>query len=154
MSQNSGLGTCVAVSAAVPATHDEAGFEALTYTQLGELESIAELNISHSTVSFTSLCSGKTSVSKGAEDAVEFDLTCANDHADAGQALMRTARGSITAVVSVRITEPTGYIKYVKGRVMSSREAGGAGVNDVQMTVFRIGVIAPATGSTVVIVAP
>jgi hypothetical protein len=154
MARNTGTGTCVAVSTADPATHDAAGFAALTYTQVGELEALGEVTINHQPVNFTNLCNGRTSVAKGSEDPVTFDITCANDHTDAGQIILRTARASLTEVISVRITEPTGYVKYLAGYVMSSREAGGAGPNDIQMTVFTIGVVAPATGDTVVIVAP
>lgn len=150
MATYSGSGTCVSVSAASPATHDETGFVALTWTNVGELESLGELTVNHSSVTFSNLCTGRTSVNKGAEDAIEFDITCAEDPADAGQGILRTARASLTNTVSVKIADQTGREKYVRGFVMSSREAGGAGINDTMLTTFRIGCSAPVTGSTVV----
>jgi hypothetical protein len=154
MATYSGAGTCVSVSAATPATHDAAGFVALTYTQVGELESLAELTVNHTSVTFANLCTGRTSVNKGAEDPIEFDITCADDPADAGQTILRTARASLTATVAVRIVDQTGVTKYARGYVMSSREAGGAGINDTMLTTFRIGAIAPASGATVVRAGP
>ena len=150
MATYSGSGTCVSVSAAAPATHDETGFAALTWTNVGELESLGELTVNHSPVTFSNLCTGRTTVDKGAEDSIEFDITCADDPADAGQGILRTARASLTSIVSVRITDQTGIDKYCRGYVMSSREAGGAGISDTMLTTFRIGAVAPASGATVV----
>lgn len=152
MAQYSGSGTCVSVSAASPATHDGAGFAALTYTTLGELESLGEINIRNASVNFANLCTGKTSLLKGAEEGVEFDIGVAMDREDAGQAIMKTARESLTAKVSIRIVDNAGDTVYVEAFVMGERVAGGAGVNDVRMNVYTIGVIAPATGLTAITV--
>jgi len=152
MTQYSGSGTCVSVSAASPATHDATGFAALTYTQLGELETLGEINITHATVTFANLCSGKTSVVKGSEEAVTFDISVAMDRLDAGQAIMATARKSLTAKVSLKIVDNAGDTVYVEAYVMSERIAGGAGVNDVRMGNYTIGVITPETVETAVVV--
>jgi hypothetical protein len=152
--QYTGTGTCVAVSAAVPATHNAVGFAALVYTELGELETVGEVNITHQAINFTNLCSGRTSTSKGAEDGITFDIGVAGDRTDAGQALMTTARKSKTAQVSIRITEPSGDVVYLKAYVMGERIAGGAGPNDIRLNVYSIGVVAPddAEDDTAVIV--
>lgn len=152
MAQYSGSGTCVSVSAASPATHDAAGFVALTYTLIGELESLGEINIRNASVSFANLCTGKTSLLKGAEEGVEFEIGVAMDREDAGQAIMKTARESLTQRVSLRILDNAGDIVYVEAFVMSERVAGGAGTNDVRMNMYGIGVIAPPTGLTAITV--
>lgn len=152
MAQYTGSGTCVSVSAASPATHDSAGFAALTYTQLGELETLGDISIRHASASFTSLCSGKTTIVKGSEEGVEFDIGVAMDRDDAGQALMTTARKSLTAKVSLKIVDNAGDTVYVNGYVMSERIAGGSGANDIRMGNYTIGVVAPATGDTAVVV--
>lgn len=152
MSQYTGSGTCVSISSAAPATHDATGFAALTYTTLGELETVGEINARHESVNFVNLCSGKTSLIKGAEQGIEFDLGTAMDREDAGQALMTTARKSLTAKVSIRVVDSAGDTCYMQAYVMGERIAGGAGPNDVRMNVYNIGVVAPATGDTVVVV--
>lgn len=148
----SGSGTCLSVSAAAPATHDAAGFTALTWTQVGELESIGEFTINHATVNFTNLCTGKTSVAKGAEEAVTVAVGVALDRDDAGQTLMTTARKSLTAVYSFKIQEANGDIVYFRAHVMSERITGGSGVNDTKMGGYSLGVKAPSTGDTAVVV--
>jgi len=148
----SGSGTCLSVSAAAPTTHDAAGFAALTWTQVGELESIGEFTINHATVNFTNLCTGKTSVAKGAEEAVTVAIGVALDRDDAGQTLMTTARKSLTAVYSFKIMEANGDIVYFRAHVMSERITGGSGVNDTKMGGYSLGVKAPSTGDTAVVV--
>ncbi len=150
--QYTGSGTCVSVSASSPATHDAAGFSALAYTQLGELESLGEINIRHESANFSNLCTGKTSIIKGAEQGVEFDITVAMDRDDAGQAVMTTARKSLNAKVALRIVDNAGDTVYVQAYVMGERIAGGAGVNDIRMNVYSLGVIAPANAETAVVV--
>lgn len=152
MATYTGSGTCLSVSAVAPATNDAAGFAALTYTQVGELESIGEVNVTHATSSFTNLCTGKTSVNKGAEEAVTVAIGCALDRDDAGQTLMTAARKSLTAIYSFKVAEANGDVVYFRGQVMSERITGGSGVNDTKMGGYSIGVKAPATGDTFVVV--
>lgn len=152
MTQYTGSGTCVSVSASVPATHNAAGFAALTYTQLGELETLGEINIRHASVNFANLCTGKTTVIKGAEEGIEFDIGVALDRKDAGQALMTTARKSLTSKISIKVVDSAGDTVYLTCYVMSERIAGGAGVNDVRMGNYTLGAIAPASGDTAVVV--
>jgi hypothetical protein len=60
MAVNASVGTCVSVSASLPATFDAAGYGALTFTQVGELEAIGEINVLHASVTFQNMCTGKT----------------------------------------------------------------------------------------------
>lgn len=152
MAKYSGAGTCLSVSAAAPTTHDAAGFAALTWTQVGELESIGELKITHATVTFASLCTGKTSVTKGAEEAVTVPVVVALDRDDAGQTLMTTARKSLTALYSFKIAESNGDIVYFRAYVMSEVVTGGAGVNDIKKGGYDLGLNAPTSGDTAVVV--
>lgn len=152
MTQYSGSGTCVSISAAAPASHDATGFSALTWTALGELETLGEINIRHDSISFASLCSGKTTIIKGSEQGIEVDIGVAMDRKDAGQALMTTARKSLTARMAIKIVDSAGDTVYVLAYVMGERIAGGAGVNDVRMNNYNLGVIANATGDTAVVV--
>ena len=152
MARYAGAGTCLSVSAGVPSTHDSAGFLALSWTQVGELESIGEIKIMHASVTFANLCTGKTSVTKGAEEAINTNIVVALDRDDAGQALMTTARKSLTALYSFKILESNGDISYFRAYVMGEVIAGGAGVNDTKKGGYDLGISAPATGDTVVVV--
>jgi hypothetical protein len=152
MAQFTGTGTCLSVSVAAPATHTAAGFLPLVYTTVGELETMGEINIRHDAVTFPNLCSGKTTTLKGAEQGVEVDVGVAMDRKDAGQLLMTAARKNMTARLSFRITDSAGDIAYFTAFVMGERIAGGAGVNDVRMNNYSLGIIAPVSGDTVVVV--
>jgi hypothetical protein len=145
------VGTCVSVSATLPTTFDSAGYAALTYTQLGELEAIGEINVRHASVTFQNMCTGKTSTLKGAEEPVEVTLDVAIDRDDAGQTIMTAARKSLTQKVSVKVTEANGDIVYFHGYVMSDTINYG-GINEVKKGQYTIGVIAPSSGDTVLVV--
>lgn len=152
MAPFSGSGTCLSVSAAAPATYNAAGFAALAWTTVGEIESIGEITVNHAAVNFTNLCTGKTSVNKGAEEPTTVEIGVAMDRDDAGQALMTTARKSMTAIYSFRIQEANGDIVYFQGIVMRERIAGGSGVNDTKMGGYTVGVKAPTTSPDTFIV--
>lgn len=153
MSNYTGAGTSVHISAAAPATYDAAGFAALSWTLVGELETLPEINVTHTTTSFTNLTTAKTSIAKGAEEAITTNITCALDRDDAGQAMLTTARKSLTAIVSVKVTEGNGDIIYFRAMVLSERITGGAGVNDNKIGSFGFGVKPPATsGDTFIVV--
>lgn len=152
MATYSGSGTCLSVSAAAPATYNQAGFTALSWTQVGELESIGEVTVNHATVSFTNLCTGKTNVNKGAEEPITVEIAVALDRDDAGQMLMTTARKSLTANYSFRIAEANGDIVYFQALVMRERIAGGSGVNDTKMGGYTLGVKAPTTAADTIVV--
>ena len=145
------VGTCVSVSASLPATFDAAGYDALTYTQVGELEAIGEINVRHAAVTFQNMCSGKTSTLKGAEEPVAITIDVALDRDDAGQTIMATARKSLTSKVSVKVAEANGDIVFFHGFVMSDTINYG-GINEVKKAQYEIGVVAPATGDTVLVV--
>ena len=145
------VGTCVSVSATLPTTFDAAGYDALTFTQVGELESIGEVNIRHAAITFQNMCSGKTSTLKGAEEAVSVTIGVGLDRDDAGQSLMATARKSLTAKVAIKITESNGDIVFFHGFVMSDTIVYG-GINEIKKANYEIGVVAPETGDTVLVV--
>jgi hypothetical protein len=146
------VGTCVSVAATVPATFDKAGYEALTYTQLGELESIGDITVVHAAVTFQNMCTGRTSTLKGAEEPLEVSLTVGLDRSDAGQVIMTAARKSLTQKVSIKVSEANGDAVYFHGFVMSDSILYG-GINEVKRAEYNIGVVAPAVGDTVLVVA-
>src|SRR5690554_6740206 len=88
MALHSSAGTCLSVSAALPTTYDAAGFDALTFTTVDELETIGGMEIRRNTGTFTGLCSNNSSTIKGARQAMTISVVTALDEDDAGQVLM------------------------------------------------------------------
>jgi hypothetical protein len=148
MTVQASVGTCIAVSAALPATQTSAGFAALTFTQIGELESVGDLVTAHAAVSFSNMCTGKTSTLKGVEEAVTVEVVVALDRDDAGQTLMTAARKSINDY-AFQVTEANGDKVYFIGKVMRDGVQFG-GIGDVKKRPYAIGVTAPSTGDTFV----
>jgi hypothetical protein len=141
-------GTKVSISAGVPATYNQAGFAALTFTQLGEIESVGDLVTTNANVIFANMCTGKTSTLKGVEEAITVDLVVGLDRDDAGQTIMTAARKSISDY-AFQVTEANGDKVFFIGKVMKDGVQYG-GVNEVKKRPYSIGVTAPKTGDTFV----
>jgi len=144
-------GTCISLSAGIPTTHDDTGFAALTFTQLGGLESVGDITISHSSGSFTGLCSNKTTPIKGAEEISSVDVVVAYQKADAGQVLMSAARKSPNKH-SFKVTYPDGSKSYFSAYVMKEGKQTG-GNNDAIKIPYSLSLVPPTTGDTIVEVA-
>ena len=149
MTVRASVGTCIAVSAALPSAHTTTAFSALTFTQVGELESIGDLVTTHAAVSFANMCTGKTTTIKGVEEAVTVEIMVALDRDDAGQTLMTAARKSPNDY-AFQVTEANGDKVYFIGKVMKDGVQYG-GIGDVKKAPYSIGVTAPATGDTFVV---
>lgn len=137
-------GTCLSVSTGNPASWNAAGFAALTWTTVGELESIPEFIIEHAQANFTNLCTGKSKILKGSENPISGDVMVGMDRDDAGQAMMTTARQSKTQELSFKIAEPNGDIVYFKALVMKEKIVGGDGPDDVRKGMYGVAVQTPA----------
>jgi hypothetical protein len=124
------------------------GFSALTFTQIGELESVGDLVTAHAAISFANMCTGKTTTTKGVEEAVTVDVVVALDRDDAGQTLMTAARKSPNDY-AFQVTEANGDKVFFIGKVMKDGVQYG-GIGDVKKRPYSIGVTAPKTGDTFV----
>lgn len=111
----------IAISAGVPATQTIAGFAALTYTVIGEIEKIGPSGQVFEKVSFQPL-NGSVQKHKGPSDLGTLAPTMGFDNADAGQVLLRTAGAHQTAQYCFRITRPDATVKYLQGRVFGFTE--------------------------------
>lgn len=151
MTVHASSGTCVSVSASAPATHDSSGFAALTFTAVGELETIGDIAIAHAAVNFANLCTGKTTTLKGGEEAINVPIGVGLDRDDAGQALMTTARASLTAIYSFKISEANGDAMYFRAYVMGETITYG-GVTDPKKASYALGIVKPGSGATIVVV--
>ena len=84
-------GATLGVSAALPATYDQLGYAALTYTNVGEVVNLGTFGREYNTVTFLPLAERGASKVKGSFDNGRFEPQIALDLADAGQVIMAAA---------------------------------------------------------------
>lgn len=118
-------GTKLAISAGTPATQTEAGYEALTFTNVGLVDKLGPIGAAFEKVTFQPL-DGPLQKLKGPADNGTLNPSMALDEADAGQALMRTASEDQTGDYAFRVTKPDGAIRYFQGKVFGMPEDVGA----------------------------
>jgi hypothetical protein len=111
-------GTTFALSADAPATYDETGYSALTYTEVGEVTNIPEYGGSYQLVTHEPLASRAVVKRKGSLNHGSLTLQLGKDINDAGQALLKTAYGEDEAY-SFEITLQDGTKQYSTGMVFS-----------------------------------
>tara|TARA_R110000850_G_C9799750_1_gene450273 strand:- start:173 stop:622 length:450 start_codon:yes stop_codon:yes gene_type:complete len=114
-------GTQYAVSAAVPATYDEAGFVALTWTEVAEVTDMGEYGATYEVVSHNPLATKRTIKRKGTVNDGAMALQLGRDPSDAGQLLLIAGVDGAAADVvhSHRVTLQDGTIQYVTGQIFS-----------------------------------
>ena len=122
MGSTTAAGTALAISAAAPATQDQPGYAALTFTEIGNVEKIGTIGATTAKVEFQPLRGPKQKL-KGSTDYGSLQPSFAHDPTDAGQTLLRTA-GEPTnlARYAFKVTLPTGDIRYFQGRVFGYPE--------------------------------
>lgn len=115
------LGTVVAVSTSAPATYDETGYEALTYTTVGEVTNVGEFGASAAVVNHDPLGLGYTVKRKGQINYGALSLQMARDITDAGQVLLKAgADGAAKYTIHTwKITHQSGLVQYFTGMVFS-----------------------------------
>ena len=123
MGAQESIGTTLAVSAAAPATFDTAGFDALTWTEVGEVTEIPEYGGQAATVEHTPLKTGITQKLHGAINNGTLNVPMALDKSDAGQIIVDAAFAGRTQI-SYRVTFPDGAIDYFQGKCMSPVKRG------------------------------
>jgi len=116
------VGTVISVSAAQPATENQAGYEALSFTVIGEVTNIGEAGGTAQVQSFTPVGSGIVHKRKGSIDYGTQSLTIAKDAADAGQVLLQAGFDGAAkdTIHSFKIAEPnSGDVAYFQGLISS-----------------------------------
>lgn len=129
MAKITSTGTSFAIAASVPATYDETGYAALTYTDVGEILTIGEYGASTDVVNSQPLATGVTEKFKGFINYGSMTMGLERDSEDAGQAILSEAVTGATKndAHSVRVTYQDGSIDYLDVRVFSyTKNPGGA----------------------------
>lgn len=115
------VGTALAVSAVLPATSDEAGFDALTFTPVGKLQSIPDLDGTYDVVTADDLTLGEEYKEAGILRAGDGEFDVLLDDEDAGQNALYGLRGQRAAL---EITLKSGTKFYRTAAILSMKPTG------------------------------
>lgn len=122
MGSTTAAGSTIAISATLPATNDQAGYTALTHTEIGGVEKIGVIGATFAKTEFQPL-KGPKQKFKGSADYGSLQPSLAVDEGDAGQILLTTAAADETnKLYSFKVTKPDGAIRYFQGRVFGLPE--------------------------------
>lgn len=127
-------GTTLAISSPAPATYNETGYAALTWTTIGEVSDLGEIpnTRTYDTVTWRNIANRGLSKAKGGYALPDQTLTVGVDPDDAGQAMLDTASESDNPY-SVRISHPDLGDWYGRALVMG----GPTNMGDVNTIVTR-----------------
>ncbi len=119
-------GTTLSVATGAPATFDAAGFEANTYSLVGEVTSVPSHGAEYALVTHNPIADRVTRKLKGSVNYGSITIPMALDVSDEGQDIMRDhADGAeVDTVVSCEVAYPDGTTEYFTALVMSFTTAG------------------------------
>lgn len=112
------LGTVFKVSAAKPATEDQTGYGALTWSTVGGVVSLPQRGDSVEDVNEAVLADGRVEHFIGAKDGGVLEIPIKYIEADAGQGILETGAGSNT-VHSFQEVGTDSVASFFYGRIMS-----------------------------------
>jgi hypothetical protein len=148
MSVFSTAGTTVALSAGVPATFNQAGYAALSYTAVGEITNIGEFGREFALILHNPVSTRGTKKLKGSYNEGQLSVQLGLDTDDSGQILMKTASGS-DSLYAVKITTQNGDVYYMQALVMTFK-VGLNGVDDITSATSTWEISTSSTGVGVV----
>ncbi len=125
------IGAVIGCVASSPATVDQAGFAALSYTTIGKIVSWGAVGDQSEDIAIP-LLDGRVEHVNGSKDGGEIPFTLRFD-TDAGQTILVNNSNNNTDV-SFRITDPNGKIAYFFGRVANVRDQERSNSNFMGLT--------------------
>ena len=143
-------GTVIAISASNPATFDQSGYAALSYTGIGEVTDLGEFGREYNEVTHNPIGTRGTKKLKGSFNEGTLALQVGLDTDDAGQDLLYTASGSDNDY-SFKVTAQNGDVYYFQAKVMSFKRAFG-GVDQITSATINLSITTSNSGVGVVIV--
>lgn len=141
-------GTTVGVSAALPATYNVAGYAALTFTNIGNIEDGGEHGREYAEVTFNPIDTRGTQKFKGSFNEGSKTLSIGYNSDDAGMAILKTALDSDNDY-AFEVGYPDGDIDYFIGKVMTLTKATGS-VDSIRMASVTLAITTSATGVGIV----
>jgi hypothetical protein len=129
-------GSKIYISATLPATEDQAGYEALTFTEIGGATDSPSTGISANNVTYDLLSEGFTSNRKGQKTYGTGTVNYAEVPVDAGQVIVQAAVVSNNNY-AFAISDQNGNFKYLQGIVQSAPASGGTAdtIQAITMTI-------------------
>ena len=114
-------GTTLEVAADQPATRDQAGFAALTYTSVGEVTDMGEYGPEFEVVTHNPLGTRRTVKRKGTVNDGALSMQLARVPSDAGQSILIAGVDGVErdTVHSFKVTLQDGTIQYMTGQIYS-----------------------------------
>lgn len=111
-------GTKIGISAALPATYDKAGYEALTFSKIGEITNGGSHGRTYQVVNHNPIDTRGTRKFKGSFNEGQKTIQLAVDAADPGQIIVKAALNS-DAAYAFEVEYQDGSIDYFTGLVTS-----------------------------------
>lgn len=111
-------GSSISISAALPATYNQAGFSALSFTEVAEVVDMGEIGKAFNLVTHNPVNRRQTYKFKSSYNSGSQSLSLGKAVDDAGQVLMTAARDS-DASYSFKIVFQDLSVAYYTGKVMS-----------------------------------
>lgn len=151
MTAETSAGTTLAISSAAPATFNQAGFEALSFTNIGEVTDIGgNIGRTYNVVKHNPLATRGTVKKKGSYDSGSATIQLALDRDDAGQLIARAALLS-DSDYSFKLTEQDGAVVYFRGQVTAFPTTYG-GVDAIASGTITVEITNDANGNDFVTV--
>ncbi len=123
------LGTVVSASASSPATYDAAGFGALTFSQIVQIESLPAFGVSSDVAEFTPLSTGIKTKRASIKDYGSLDFSCSYSTTDTGAAVLYTEANKAPGLdkqVSVKVVGSNAAIYYFTAQAVKAQNVFGA----------------------------
>lgn len=148
-------GTSLAISAAVPASYTKAGYEALTFTAIGEVSDLGDIpSRVYDIVSWRNIANRGDSKAKGGYTLGTQTITVGIDSKDAGQALVDAATKS-DATYSIRISNPNLGDIYGRALVMGgTRNYGDANTIATRQITLEYTIVSQTEDGVVIVTPP
>jgi hypothetical protein len=119
-------GTTIGISSAQPATYNVAGYDALTFSTIGEITDGGSHGRVYAEVTHNPIATRGTQKFKGTFNEGSKTVQMAVSAADAGQIILKTALAS-DASFSFKVTHQGGDIEYFQALVLSFEKAQSNG---------------------------
>ena len=143
MTVRTSAGTTIGITASAPATFNSAGYDALTFTTIGEVTDLGEFGRQYALVTHNPVGNRGTVKKKGSFNEGTMTLSLGLDTDDAGQILAKSASTS-DADHYFKVTTQNGDIYYFPALVMSF-VVGVGGVDQITAATIQLE-ITTATG--------
>jgi hypothetical protein len=141
-------GTTIGISASAPATYDAAGYAALTYTNIGNIEDGGSHGRTYAEVTFNPIDSRGTQKFKGSYNEGNKTLSVGLNSDDAGMILLKAAL-LLDSDSSFKVTYQNGDVDYFRAKVMSVSKAT-AGVDSIVMASIELAITTTSAGVGIV----